>query len=99
MILPTPDSSVIYQALGDGAILFSPTTEIYFGLNRVGSRVWELLPPTSATIDDLCATLAAEYPDAESSTIREDVVELLDRLVAESLATRPPRVSDASADS
>lgn len=89
-MLPQPHPSVIFQRLAEGAVLFAPSAEIYFGLNEVGARVWELLPPTSASIDDLCARLGAEHPDVTPETLRQDVTELLAQLISEGLALVPP---------
>lgn len=95
-MLPSPEPSVIFQKLGDGAVLFSPSTEVYFGLNEVGSRVWELLPPASGSIDDLCAALGTEYPEVPAETIRADVLELLEDLAREKLVSRPAAGLDAA---
>ena len=79
-MLPTRNSKVIFKALATGAVLNSTEDEVYFGLNPVGVRVWELLPPTHQTLDELCRALAAEYPEAGEDVIRADVSELLDEL-------------------
>ena len=76
-MLPVANPKVIYKALSDGAVLFSTEDEVYYGLNSVGARVWELLPPASSTLDELCATVAAQYPDVDVSVIRADVTELI----------------------
>ena len=44
-MLPTPLPTVIFQRIDDGAVLFAPATEVYFGLNEVGAKIWQLLPP------------------------------------------------------
>lgn len=88
-MLPAPHPSVICQQMEDGAVLFAPLTEIYFGLNEVGAKVWRLLPPVSHSLDDLCQQLATEYPDVDAHTIRADVVELLDQLATEGLVVAP----------
>jgi len=80
-MLPVANPKVIYKALLDGeAVLFSTEDEVYFGLNEVGARVWELLPPVSKSLDELCAALSAQYPDADSAMIRADVTELISEL-------------------
>jgi Coenzyme PQQ synthesis protein D (PqqD) len=88
--LPAPNPQVIHRSLPDGAVLFSTADEVYFGLNAVASRVWELLPPVLATVGELCTTLQAEYPDVPSATIRSDVLELLDHLEANALILPNP---------
>jgi len=78
-MLPIANPAVVYRALSEGAVLFSTTDEVYFGLNAVGSRVWELLG-VHRTFDDLCAAIAQEYSDVDPDTIRADVDELLEEL-------------------
>jgi hypothetical protein len=79
-VLPTRNPKIIFKALATGAVLYSPDEEVYFGLNPVGVRVWELLPPAQQQLDDVCRVLAAEYPDAGEEVIRADVTELLEEL-------------------
>lgn len=80
-MLPTRNPKVIFKALATGAVLYSTQDEVYFGLNPVGVRVWELLPPAHQTLDEVCRVIASEYPDAGEDVIRADVAELLDELV------------------
>lgn len=54
-----------------------------FGLNRTGSRVWQLASnPTS--IAEICAQLTASF-DIEAATCEADVLELLAGLKSEGL--------------
>ena len=80
-MLPTRNPKVIFKALATGAVPYATDDEVYFGLNPVGVRVWELLPPVHQTLDEVCRVLAAEYPDAGEDVIRADVSELLDELL------------------
>ena len=91
-MLPVANPKVIYKALSDGAVLFSTEEEVYFGLNEVGARVWELLPPVMRTLDEVCAALTVQYPDADPAMIRADVMELLAELVSHRLVV--PRGSE-----
>lgn len=79
-MLPTRNPKIIFKALATGAVLYSPQDEVYFGLNPVGVRVWELLPPVTQQLDEVCRTLQSEYPDAPAEMIRADVAELLAEL-------------------
>ena len=88
-MLPSPVATVIFQRIDDGAVLFEPQTEVYFGLNEVGARVWLLLPPATTTVVQLCDRLASEYPDVPAATIRADVEELLAQLQTEGLVSAP----------
>ncbi|HJR41551.1 MAG TPA: PqqD family protein [Gemmatimonadaceae bacterium] len=76
-MLPVANPRVIYRSLPDGAVLFSTTDEVYFGLNTVAARVWELLPPASRSLDDMLDHLAREYPEVRPEVLRDDVRSLL----------------------
>lgn len=84
-MLPFANPKVIYKTLSDGAVLFSTEEEVYFGLNPVGAKVWELLPPVSSTLDDLCAKIAGQYPEVDPAVIRADVIELIAELTSHRL--------------
>ena len=85
MTLPTPSPTVVFQALEDGAVLFAPESETYFGLNAVGTLVWQHLPPVLLTRDSLCRAIAARFPEVPIGTIEADVEELLESLTREGL--------------
>jgi hypothetical protein len=80
-MLPKPKSSVVYRAMPDGAVLFSPAEETYFGLNEAGACIWENLAPVRSTIEEVCAEVSKRFPDAEPARIREDVGQLIKELV------------------
>jgi hypothetical protein len=66
-------------ALVDGeTVMFSPAHGQYFGLDSIGTRVWELLDEPRS-IDDLCAILTGEY-DVDPETCRADVAALVEDL-------------------
>jgi Coenzyme PQQ synthesis protein D (PqqD) len=58
-----------------------------YGLNRVGSRIWNLLA-TPARIGDLCATLLAEY-SVDPDVCERQVLDLLEELRSEGLIVTP----------
>lgn len=95
-MLPVANPKVIFKALSDGAVLFSTEDEVYFGLNEVGARVWQLLPPKLATLDELCAAIAVHYPEVEPGVIRQDVTELISELAAHRLVL--PRNAEQTDD-
>ena len=84
-MLPSPHPKVVSQAVEDGGVLLDTADEVYFGLNGVGMRVWQLLPPACRTIAELCATLSQTYPDVAPEQLREDVTELLGQLEQQGL--------------
>lgn len=69
---------LVAKMAGETVILHKDSGE-YFGLNAVGSRIWELLQPQS-TLEGLVAALAEEFA-ADQSTIESDVRQLLAELV------------------
>lgn len=83
-MLPKPDSAIVFKRLEEGAVLFHTRQEVYFGLNSVGARIWELLP-TCTSMAELCAGLAAEYPDVEPAVLEQDAQELIDQFAAQKL--------------
>jgi hypothetical protein len=56
-----------------------------YGLNAVGTRIWALIAEPRS-VDDLCARLREEF-DVEEEECRRDVVDLVEELRAEGLAT------------
>lgn len=99
-MLPHANPTVIFQKLEDGAVLFAPETEVYFGLNEVGAAIWQLVVAREQSLDGICSELARQHPEVAAATIRADVVELLEQLVDEGLARRAStRGPDAAADS
>ena len=75
----------MFREVSEGAVLLQMEDEIYFGLNAVGARIWQLLPPASNSLEELCAQLGASYPDAAPDQLRADVSELLAQLLEQKL--------------
>jgi len=84
-ILPKPAESAIFRALPEGGVLFSTESEVYFGVNMVGARIWELLPPLTQTFGELCDALCAEYSDVSADVIRGDATKFVEQLLANGL--------------
>lgn len=76
----SPHPDVVCKGVSGGGILLHTRDEVYFGLDPVGLRIWELLRPEIRDLDELCDALAADYPDVSRDTLRADVVELLETL-------------------
>lgn len=70
----------MFREVSDGAVLLQMEDEVYFGLNTVGARIWQLLPPACVSMDDLCAQLGVAYPDVPAEQLMADVTELLGQL-------------------
>jgi hypothetical protein len=78
--LPSVRSTVPWTKLPDGAVLFSPDTEVYYAMNGVAAAIWELLSQNKYNFDELCAALSERFPDATPEDIRGDIIEFLDDL-------------------
>ena len=88
-MLPHPHPAVVFRTVSEGAVLLQMEEEVYFGLNGVGGRIWQLLPPECKDLDELCVRLHESYPDVEPATLRGDVVELLGQLKEHKLVVEP----------
>jgi hypothetical protein len=64
----------------DGAVLFVPETEVYYGMNPVAAAVWELMPEAANSMDKLCSLVQDRFPDAQLEQIHSDILALLDDL-------------------
>lgn len=93
--LPSVRASVPWTKLPDGAVLFSPDTEVYYAMNGVAAMAWEVLSENTHTFEELCASLNERFPDAAREQIRADIAELLDDLIQSGLVTSPGSASAA----
>ena len=70
---PHPD--VLAQTLPEGeVVLLHMGSEVYFGLDPIGARMWEALADTG-DIEAVAAQLASEY-DVEEDTLLSDLRQL-----------------------
>lgn len=87
--LPSIRSTVAWTRLPDGAVLFSPETEVYYAMNGVAALIWELLPRHSESVDALAAAVSERFTDVRLEQIRADVIELLADLERSGLVDPP----------
>lgn len=69
---------VMAQEVGGETVLLDLASEQYFGLDPVGTRIWELLaeaPPLGRVHETLCAEF-----EAEPERIRDDLLALVQQL-------------------
>jgi len=74
---------VLFQEVGGEAVLLDLASEQYFGLDPVGTRIWQLIGE-GQTLQSIGDTLCAEYA-AEPERIRSDLVTLVDQLASAGL--------------
>jgi hypothetical protein len=74
---------VVFRQLDDEAVLLDLESGTYFGLNAVGTRVWQLLAE-HADLKTVLNTLADEY-DADLAELERDLLTLSEELCARGL--------------
>ena len=81
--------SVIARELSGETVLLNLESGVYYGLDAVGTRVWQLLMQ-GRTVASVCETMIAEY-DVAPEVLRGDVVRLVGELRERGIVT--PRES------
>ena len=76
-------ADLVSTNLGDEAAILSLPQGVYYGLNAVGARVWDLIQAPQR-FGDICEALLAEY-DVTPERCREDLQALLQDLEAHNL--------------
>ena len=79
----TIPASVMFRELEGESVILDLDSESYFGLDLVGTRMWQLLT-TSDSIRDAHAVLLEEF-EVDAETLRADMEELIDDLVSKHL--------------
>jgi hypothetical protein len=74
---------VVCRELDGEAVLLNLDSGMYFGLDRIGTRIWQLVEE-HGQLDAIVAALGEEY-DAGPETLRQDVSDLLSALAARGL--------------
>jgi hypothetical protein len=80
-VSPAPD--VMFRIVGDEAVLLHLKSEIYLGLDPVGTRMWTVLTE-SESVEKAYAALLEEY-DVEGQCLRRDIEEFIGKLVEHDL--------------
>jgi hypothetical protein len=79
-------NEVLSQEVNGETVLLDLDGESYFGLNEVGTRIWQLIQ-SEQTVDETLRALSDEY-DVSRGQLENDVSELLDKLTDAGLVTR-----------
>ena len=77
----SPD--ILISEVGGESVLLNLSSERYFGLDDIGTRMWKTLI-ASDSIQAAYETLLAEY-DVEASRLREDLSDLIQKLMEQGL--------------
>ncbi len=84
----TTSADVMFRTVGDEAVILNLKTELYLGLDPVGTRMWELLTK-SASIEEAFAALLSEY-EVEDAKLRTDLEEFIGKLLEQGLVEVSP---------
>jgi hypothetical protein len=72
------NESVVFAELDEEAVLLNVESGVYFGLDEIGTQIWNLLSK-GATEEAIVASLRAEY-DVAVSQLQADVAEFIELL-------------------
>jgi hypothetical protein len=75
--------NVVLQRVGEETVLLNLEKECYFGLDPVGTRMWEALTK-AGTVEAACQELLKAF-DVEEERLRQDLKALVERLVENGL--------------
>jgi len=79
---------VLFRLVSDEGVLVNLRTEVYLGLNPVGTRMWTVLNNASS-IQAAYEELLQEY-EVEPARLRSDIEEFLDQLLGQKLIEDSP---------
>ena len=79
----TISSEVLAQEVGGETVLLDLQSESYFGLDEVGTRIWQLLQEQN-DLQKVFDIMLEEY-DVDAKQLENDLNELLEKLLDEEL--------------
>lgn len=74
---------VLASNLDDEVVMMNLESDSYYGMNPVGSRIWELLE-RPLPVAELCAKLQEEF-DVDDETCQGDVLPFIQKTIDEKL--------------
>jgi len=81
----TAQPDALSSGVGKETLILDFTSGTYYGLNEVGSRIWELLQ-SPRTILDLCQQLREEY-EVDAERCLGSVIRLVEEMAERGLVT------------
>ncbi len=78
-------SEVIFQQLDGEAVLLSTQSEIFFGLDSVGTQIWQLIEEHSE-LRTVVGILLEKY-DVGEEELEKELLEFIEKLHAKGLVT------------
>ena len=83
IVIPSPE--VLVQELDGEAVLLNLESERYFGLDDVGTRVWQHLLE-HRRLERVCEEMQKEF-DVDESRLRADILQLVEELIDAGIVT------------
>ena len=80
--------SVIYRDVSGEIVLLDLQSGVYYGLDAIGSRMWQLLIE-QRDVDEVCSIMVDEY-ETSSDVLRTDVDRLVSELAEKGLVSIHP---------
>ncbi len=81
-------SEVLTQEVGGETVILDLKSESYFGLDEIGTRIWQLLQEQE-NIQTIIATMLNEY-DVKEEQLEKDIQNLLTQLNKAGIVTFDP---------
>ena len=89
-VAASPD--VLFQEVGGEAVLLDLKSESYFGLNEVGTRMWQLMKEET-DLQGIFSRLVKEY-EVDEGILFKDLRDLVDEMAAAGLIVLIPAAQD-----
>ena len=84
----TINQDVIFRDLDGEAVILNIETSVYFGLNEVGTRIWNLVHQ-HGSLQKVCEIMGEEY-EVAPEVLERDLLQLVGLLCAKGLASVSP---------
>ena len=78
------NNKVLSSKIGNEAVLMCMEAESYYGLDPIGSRIWELLTESPKTVEEIIDVLLQEY-EVDQETCSRDVHSFIDEMISRKL--------------
>lgn len=75
---------VVAREVAGEMVLLDLASGLYFGLDPVGTRIWERLSESPCSLAEVCDVIEAEF-DAPRARIEEDILALTAQLIEKNL--------------
>lgn len=79
---------IVFRELDGEAVILNLESGIYFGLDQVGTRIWQLVQE-HGSLQKVFETMCDEF-DVVSDALERDLLELMDDLCAKGLVRASP---------